>query len=298
MMMAYFPDRRAQRFAACSGLAFVVAVAATVACAGGGEATDANAKMTHRETRVIHEECDVNAAGAERIDVNGDQRPDVTVVRSGGREVCRAIDLNFDGAIDSWVYRDARGTVTRRESDYDRDGRIDEVSIYRGGVLVEKDRATTLGGKLDTWHYYDHGKLARTERDSDGDSVVDQWWEYPRPDHPECPLIHSDVDGDGHPDPGASVDVCKEYAAYVPPERGEDVKAQGANFERSQALPTEVEQKPLEGEGGSNANQPKTQRGGGGTGGGAAAAPSASTTAPTAPSPNAPKSGATKGAGK
>ena len=34
----------------------------------------------------------------------------------------------------------------------------------------------------------------KAERDSDGDAVIDQWWEFTQ--HEKCPLIHSDVEGD------------------------------------------------------------------------------------------------------
>jgi len=201
-------------------------------------------EVTHRDIRVSHEACAVD--GGEKVNVGGDPRPDIVIVRSGGHEVCRSVDMNFDGIVDSWIYRDASGAVTRRENDYDRDGRIDEIAIYQGGVLVQKQRATTLVGRLDTWHFFQSGKLARTERDSDGDTQIDQWWEYPKPDQPECPLIHSDVDGDGHPDPGATVNVCDQSSGYVPPERASDKAPAGATFERSVPgdVPTEVEQKP------------------------------------------------------
>src|SRR6185295_7662936 len=112
--------------------------------------------------------------------------------------------------------------------------------------LAEKQRATTLVGRLDTWHFYNGGALARTERDSDGDTQIDQWWEYPKADRLDCPLIHSDIDGDGHPDPGATVDVCGESSGYVPPEKGE--KQQTNTFERGPGgtLPTEVQEKSNE----------------------------------------------------
>lgn len=200
------------------------------------------------DTAIVHEDCDI--ASGQKTDVNGDGRPDITVVRSGATEVCRAVDLNFDGKIDAWVYRDGSGQVRRRESDYDRDGRVDEISTYQGGLLKEQHRATTLGGKLDTWHFFQAGKLVRTERDSDGDAIIDQWWEYPSPDKPECPLIHSDVDGDGRPDPGATVDVCAQPGSgYVPPERSGPAKT-GPKFEQSGAgdVPVEMEKKDGEGE--------------------------------------------------
>jgi hypothetical protein len=226
-----------------------LALAALTAGCGGGTASGGPSlpgEVTRRDIHVSHQDCAVDGGGAEKVNVGGDARPDIVIVRSGGREICRSIDLNFDGSVDSWVYRDGSGNVARRENDYDRDGRIDEIAIYQNGVLVEKDRATTLVGRLDTWHFYQAGKLARTERDSDGDSQIDQWWEYPKPDQLECPLIHSDVDGDGHPDPGATVNVCGESTGYVPPERAGDKPAGGTTFDSTQngGLPTEVEEKP------------------------------------------------------
>src|SRR6187401_832062 len=147
-------------------------------CSSTSSAPKTAREAAQRDNRLVHEACDVASGSAERLDANGDGRPDVTIVREGNREVCRAIDLNFDGSIDTYVYYEPDGKVRRRENDYDRDGRIDEISAFRGGVLQQKQRATMLSNKVDTWEYYDAGKLARNERDSNGDSVEDQWWEY------------------------------------------------------------------------------------------------------------------------
>jgi hypothetical protein len=217
----------------------VVAVVFQSGCNGSGARSGADA-VTRRDTRIQHEDCAITSGGAEKIDANADGKPEVTIVNSGGREVCRAVDLNFDGTVDSWIYRDPGGQVRRRETDYDRDGRVDEIAIFQGGVLVQKLRATTLGNKLDTWQFYQGGQLARTERDSDGDEQIDQWWEWPKTG---CPLIHSDVDGDGRPDPGATVDYCKE-TGYVPPERQGSRAPTSPSFEKPGSLPTEVETRP------------------------------------------------------
>lgn len=223
-----------------------VGVGAVFQCGCTGSASvgaQSPGQTGRRDTRVIHEDCDIDGGSTEKLDANNDGKPDVSLVRSGGREVCRAVDLNFDGKIDAWTYFEPNGQVRRRERDYDRDGRVEEISIYQGGVLVEQHRATTLSHRLDTWHYYKAGELARTERDSDGDEVVDQWWEYRTK---QCPMIHSDVDGDGRPDPGATVDYCK-VTGYVPPVRPGDRRPTSPSFERPGSLPTEVENKPAEG---------------------------------------------------
>lgn len=207
---------------------------------GKGAANGANG-ITTRDTEVVHEKCDVNASGVEKIDANGDGKPDISVVREGGREVCRAVDLNFDGVVDAYSYFDSSGQLRRRENDYDKDGHIDEITVFKGGQIAEKDQSTTQARKLDTWDFYQAGVLTRTERDSDGDGVIDQWWEYPKPG---CPLIHSDVNNDGRPDPGATIDYCKE-TGYVPPDRSDKAQA-GPTFETKSTLPTETENKPAD----------------------------------------------------
>jgi hypothetical protein len=215
---------------------------ATLACAGTSHESNApdSTSIARRDTRILHEECAVNDSDAVGEDVNGDGRPDRTTVRRGRVEICRAVDFNFDGVIDSWVYLDSEGRLRRQENDYDRDGRVDEVALYQGGQLTERQRATTLAGKLDTWHFYEAGKVSRTERDSNGDDYVDQWWEYPAGRQAECPLIHSDVDGDGRPDPGATVDVCSERYTPAPRDSAPGEGAEDASDSVGE-LPVETE---------------------------------------------------------
>ncbi len=157
---------------------------------------------------VEHEPCDT-AKASKVEDSNRDGRPDVMTVSSGGRDACTAVDLNFDGKIDRYVYFDGSGAIRRVENDFDRDGRIDEVQHFKGGELFRKDREMNLDGKFDTWDYYEGGKLVRRERDSDGDGKVDQWWSFPEAGNQACPVVAVDRDGDGHPDVGSEVDICK-----------------------------------------------------------------------------------------
>lgn len=228
-----------------------------------GRKADGRRSVAARDTRIQHEDCPVTDGDAVAEDVNGDGRADRTTVKDGAKAGCRGLDFNFDGAMDAWVYLDASGAIRRRESDYDRDGRVDEVSLYRAGVLTEQQRATTLAGKLDTWHFYSSGKISRTERDSNGDDYVDQWWEYPAERKDDCPLIHSDVDGDGRPDPGATVDVCRDQ--YVPASRDGASASDAPGAEPSvNDVPTEVEpgvesQPPATGD--SNPNTPNEPEG-------------------------------------
>jgi len=195
----------------------------------GGSKTDAKTAedaRQRRDTEIVLEKCDVTSDSAEKIDANGDGKPEMFLLSEGGKEICRSADLNFDGRPDRVTFFDDAGKIRRIESDFDRDGVVDEIARYEAGILTEKHRATTLDGKLDTWDFFSKGKIARTERDENGDGVIDQWWEYPKRG---CPLIHVDADGDGRPDPGASIDYCKE-TGYTPPPVTEEEAPKGADF--------------------------------------------------------------------
>lgn len=222
-------------------------------CSGSvqGGASSADGKQQRRDTRILHEDCDLS--DGEKLDANGDSKPDVWLIKKGGREVCRAVDLNFDGKVDAWSYFDESGRVRRRERDYDRDGLVEEISIYSAGSLKEQQRSTALADRLDTWQFFEAGQLKRAERDSDADGVIDQWWEFTQD---KCPMIHSDVDGDGRPDPGATIDYCKQ-TGYVPPTRG-GPQTTKHTFERPGTLPEELENK--EAPGGAEKAPPKGEK--------------------------------------
>lgn len=198
------------------GLNGVLSLALALLTAGCGATTPAAETpttapdVTRRDTTIVHEPCAIDGSNASSQDVNRDGKPDLVTVRESGKLTCRWLDLNVDGVVDVWVYYDANGQVRRRETDYDRDGRIDEIEVRQAGQIVSRERAATLAGKLDTWQFFEGGVLVRGERDANGDGIVDQWWEYSDAAHPECGVVHSDTDGDGRPDPGATVDVCGE----------------------------------------------------------------------------------------
>lgn len=186
-------------------------IGAAGGCGGGGAqpaSTPSGAGGPSVPLAIEHEPCDVESSSATKVDSNGDGKPDIVRVMSGGKEVCRAVDLNLDGRADSYLYFDSNGALRRRESDFDRDGKIDEIAEYAGGVVVRKSRETNLDGKLDTWDFYEGGKLVRRLRDADGNGRVDQWWTWPHADKPDCPVIASDRNGDGQPEPGDLVDTC------------------------------------------------------------------------------------------
>lgn len=198
-----------------SGASFSVLAAAFLVLASGcsgSRSFGGGSKSADKDARPViieHEPCDDKSSGAQKVDSNNDGKPDIVSVMKGGKEVCRVLDLNFDGKVDRFIYFDDAGQARRMESDYDRDGRVDEVAYLVGGQFVRKDREMNLDGKLDTWDIYENGKLAKRERDADGDGRVDQWWTFPE-SKPECPVIATDKDGDGRPDVGSSMDMCAE----------------------------------------------------------------------------------------
>lgn len=161
-----------------------------------------------RDTEIKHEPCDMSSPTAARMDVNGDGQPDIINVLQEGREVCRVVDLNFDGGPDVFIYYDSQGLERRRESDFDRDGRADEIAHYQGGIVFLKERETNFDDKIDTWDHYAGGRLSRRERDSDGDSIVDQWWSFNNPADPKCAIVYADRNADRKPDPDSVLDLC------------------------------------------------------------------------------------------
>lgn len=218
----------------------VIGAACLTSSCGGkdkvGPSTAADV-FVRRSTKIELESCALDGGGIEAIDANLDGRAELNRKMAGSKESCRAADLNGDGKLDRTTFFDEDGRIRRIESDFDRDGRTDEIALFIGGVVQEKHRATTLNGRLDTWEFYERGALSRTERDKNGDGIIDQWWEYPTPG---CPLIHTDGDGDGRPDPQTTIDYCKA-TGYVPPE---EVKARQETsphtFESSAPPVTEI----------------------------------------------------------
>lgn len=185
----------------------VLLLALFLGCAGcrNREPEEPEGGATVHETAIVLEPCDGETA--ERYDADEDGTPEVVLFKQGVRPICRRLDFDDDGRADRVMFFDKQGHLRRIENDFDRDQRVDEVSFFDAGVIREKWRATVLRGRFDTWEYYERGARVRSERDADGDGVVDQWWDYKSPD---CPLIHSDVNGDGLADPGSTIDYCKE----------------------------------------------------------------------------------------
>lgn len=211
-------DPPASRAAILAGLALCLAQVMGCTTADDDKAKTPANGPEKRDTTIVHEPCDGNASSAQKVDVNGDGKHDIIHVMSGAKEACRIVDLNMDGSVDAFIYYDDQGRERRRESDFDRDGRADEIAVFVGGQLELKMRETNFDNKIDTWDHYEGGRLVRRERDSDGDGIVDQWWNFNNPAKPRCAVVASDRNADGKPDPESVVDLCGD--SYGAPKLG------------------------------------------------------------------------------
>ena len=134
---------RSSRFLLCALVALSSALAACATADPGNAGAQSPVDSRVREVDFHHDDCSAGS-DSKTVDVNGDGRPDIVQVMKDGRETCRIVDLNFDGAVDVYIYYDEKGAERRREADFDRDGRPDQISIYKDGQLVENDRETNF----------------------------------------------------------------------------------------------------------------------------------------------------------
>ncbi|MFI5300937.1 MAG: hypothetical protein ACHREM_22880 [Polyangiales bacterium] len=167
--------------------ALVVAVGACgsskkdAASGGGGDVKGEFVGVT-RPTAITHDPCDPKAPHGVKTYEADDKvttiKPYVTHVFDGSREICSFADLNGDGRVDVYTYLDDTGKTRRRESAYSASASIDEIATYKAGDLDVIARETNYDGKLDTWDFYEGGKLVRRERDKTGDGHIDEWWTF------------------------------------------------------------------------------------------------------------------------
>ncbi len=206
----------------------VLTAVALMACGGSDQQKKDEAKAKNEAKKPddsggpVQIEVDGNQA-VQRIDVNGDDKPDVfkfyrvTGEPPKGKDesdapkvlVRKEIDVNFDQRIDIVEYyagEQGKEQRIRAELDLDFDGRVDEVRHYKAGhiTLIELDLG--FDGKTDTWRYYqltknDEGKtvnrLVEKRKDTNGDGAVDEWEYFTKG---AITKIGYDTTGDGSPD--------------------------------------------------------------------------------------------------
>ncbi len=224
---------------------FVAVVVAFIAVACGSsksetKASDKGEPQVSAGTAAAAEsptqvETDGNTA-IERIDVNGDHKPDVFKyyrlidAPAAGKEgadtskgpkkalIRKELDINFDMRIDIVEYYEGepgKEQKVREELDLDFDGRVDMSRHYKDGnvTLIEMDLG--FDGKTDTWSYFqmttdDAGKpvnrIIERRRDTNGDGKIDIWEYYVKGN---ISKIGTDSNGDGQPDQFTRVDDKK-----------------------------------------------------------------------------------------
>lgn len=136
----------------------------------------------------------------QKIDLDGDAVADVSNFwreRSDGpRQLIRKeSDLNRDGKIDVRTWFDSSGQIEKEEMDGDFDGRVDWTDHYQGGKRVLSEVDTDYDGAYDLFKVYEDGKVRRKERDTNGDGQLD-FWEY-LDEQGNVVKVGRDVDGDG-----------------------------------------------------------------------------------------------------
>lgn len=211
----------------------LAALLSSAACGGSKEQTkEGEGGPQGRQTisnDPVQEERSASAV-IERIDVNGDMKPDVfkhyaLVEQPGGDGkgakvqlkalVRKEIDVNFDQRIDIVEYYKGgpgKEVKEREEYDLDFDGRVDEVKRYEDGTLKEVQLDLGFDGKIDTWMFYqmtkneegkDVNRLYERRRDQNGDGSVDVWEYYVKG---QLQKVGTDTNGDGTPDQFQRVD--------------------------------------------------------------------------------------------
>lgn len=218
-----------------------LALALLTACGSSKEQTKAgdekaSAGQTAASEQAVQMETDGNTA-IERIDVNGDGKPDVFKYyrladsaakgQAGSADgvkgqkkvlIRKEMDINFDQRIDVVEYYEGEAgkeQKIREEMDLDFDSRVDMTRHYKDGnvTLVEMDLG--FDGKTDTWNYYqlttgEDGKqvnrLIERRKDNNGDGKVDEWQYYTKGN---LSKIGTDTNGDGQPDQFTRVDEKK-----------------------------------------------------------------------------------------
>ena len=111
--------------------------------------------------------------------------------------VRKEVDLNHDGKIDMIRVYDETELVAEEHTDLDFDGKFDEVSFFKDGVILKKLVDLDYDGDSEVSKFYKEGKLIRVESDRDNDGRIDTWEYF---ENNEVTRMGIDTTGDGKVD--------------------------------------------------------------------------------------------------
>lgn len=134
-----------------------------------------------------------------KVDMNRDGKPEITNYyreRTEGRLLLRKdSDLDRDGRVDVRTEFDDGGERVKEHYDLDFDGRVDAVDHFIGGKRTFSEVDTDFNGTFDLFKYYENGVARRKERDTDADGRIDLW-EY-LDEQGSVVKVGRDTNGDG-----------------------------------------------------------------------------------------------------
>ena len=174
------------------------------ACGGAQESAAHNASSEMARTGLpprVHRPrpaCNASAGQVRGVDANDDGVIDTRYVSRGGQLLCELIDVNFDGQSDVLRFFGSDGqTLTREEQDFDFDGKVDQVAWFENGKVAEKDLDTNFDAHFDTWITCDGPLVTGIERDRRHSGQTDAWEAY---ENGRLTEARYDENDDGRPD--------------------------------------------------------------------------------------------------
>ena len=113
------------------------------------------------------------------FDSNDDGRNDATGILDGAQVRHIELDTNGNGRVDRWEFYDADGGASKVGLSRQDDGVMDAVAVYgRDQRLLRLEVSTRRDTRFDRIEFYQAGRLARAEEDTDADGAIDKWETY------------------------------------------------------------------------------------------------------------------------
>ena len=134
-------------------------------------------------------------------------------------------DISGDGIPDLWIYYNPlRPTeIIRQEEASHYDGRVDTWTYFQNGKLVRREVDTKGRGTADTVYYYENEQIAREDRDDNGSGHVSFRALYKNGRRAK---VEQDTAGSGKPDHWIYYDTTKDGDIVLKEER--DLNGDGA----------------------------------------------------------------------